>query len=170
MSRWESTNLMCSYDTPLDVIEQLRVRLGAYVQENSRDWSNVTVNIDKMEYQNAIYLIIAMEHRPNWQDWGGRWGRRTAFMRHLKTVLEELDVRYSMPVQPLLLPKGVSPSLGGQFNVNVRPPSRASGGSQSLSGNAGSFRGSDYMARSPSRSIKSERDSFEGRRGLAAGV
>ena len=54
----------------------------------SREWSNCAVNIDKMEYQNAIHLTVAMVHRPNWQDWGAeRCGRRTAFMRNLKTVL-----------------------------------------------------------------------------------
>ena len=102
-----------AYDTPLEVIEQLRIRLQAYVNANNREWSNVSVNIDKMEYQNAITLIIAMEHRPNWQDWGGRWQRRTAFMRHLKSVLEELDVRYAKPVQPVLLPCAPAPGGGG---------------------------------------------------------
>ena len=49
-----------------------------------------------MEYQNAIHLAVAMEHRPNWQDWGERWGRRTAFMGSLtETVLEDLDTRYT---------------------------------------------------------------------------
>ena len=57
-----------------------------------------------MEFQNAIHLKIGMEHRPNWQDWGGRWARRTAFMRFLKTTLEELDVRYTKPVQPVIMP------------------------------------------------------------------
>lgn len=27
-------------------------------------------------------------------------------MRHLKTTLEELDIRYTMPVQPVLMPRG----------------------------------------------------------------
>ena len=39
----------------------LRTKLQAYVQQNNREWSNVGVNIDKMEYQNAITLIVAME-------------------------------------------------------------------------------------------------------------
>ena len=50
------------------------------------------------------FLISIPLDRPNWQDWGGRWTRRTAFMRHLKTVLEELDIRYTKPVQPVVLP------------------------------------------------------------------
>lgn len=29
--------------------------------ENSRDWSGMDFNIDKMEYQNAIHIIVAME-------------------------------------------------------------------------------------------------------------
>ncbi|KAH8103207.1 hypothetical protein DFH11DRAFT_1692697 [Phellopilus nigrolimitatus] len=77
------------------------VDLKTYVSQNNREWSNVLVNIDKMEYQNAITLVIAMEHRPNWQDWGGRWARRTLFMRNLKVVLEELDITYTLPIQPV---------------------------------------------------------------------
>lgn len=51
-------------------------------------------------------LISFFLDRSNWQDWGGRWARRNAFMRHLKTVLEELDLRYTLPIQPVLLPSG----------------------------------------------------------------
>jgi len=44
-----------------------------------------------------------MEHKANWQDWGARWSRRNAFMRNLKSILEELEVGYSMPVQPIFV-------------------------------------------------------------------
>jgi len=110
-SMWETTTLTVAYDTSMEVIESLKNKINTYVSTNSREWSGFTLNIDKMEYQNAISLVVAMEHRPNWQDWGGRWTRRTAFMRHLKTVLEELDMRYTMPVQPVLLPASYRPSV-----------------------------------------------------------
>lgn len=61
--RWETTTLMVSYNTPLEVLEELRVRLNAYVAANNREWSNCALNIDKMEYQNAIHLIVAMERK-----------------------------------------------------------------------------------------------------------
>lgn len=61
--RWESTDIQVAYDTPLEVIEMLHSRLKAYVSQNNREWSNVLVNIDKMEYQNALTLIIAMERK-----------------------------------------------------------------------------------------------------------
>ncbi|KAI0788812.1 Mechanosensitive ion channel-domain-containing protein [Abortiporus biennis] len=132
-SMWESTTIMIAYDTPLDVIEQLRIRLQGYVSQNDHEFSNVGVNIDKMEYQNATHIIIAMEHRPNWQDWGGRWGRRTAFMRNLKTILEDLDVKYSLPIQPVLLPRGPGQRLY----------------SSSLYSDSGSFREPPSPKRSP---------------------
>lgn len=62
-ARWETTNITVAYDTPLEVIETLQSRLRSYVQQNNREWSNVAVNIDTMEYQNALTLIIAMERK-----------------------------------------------------------------------------------------------------------
>ncbi|KAF8078076.1 Mechanosensitive ion channel-domain-containing protein [Lyophyllum atratum] len=103
-SMWETTKLTVSYNTPLETIEQIKLRINSYVTANNREWSGCALNIDKMEYQNAITLVVAMEHRPNWQDWGGRWVRRNLFMRNLKQILEDLDVEYTMPVQPVLLP------------------------------------------------------------------
>jgi len=100
---WVVTNLQIAYDTPLEALEQLKSRLMSYVAVNNRDWNGASLNIDKMDYQNSITLVVGMEHKSNWQDWGARWARRNAFMRNLKTVLEELEVGYSMPVQPVFM-------------------------------------------------------------------
>ncbi|KAG8682823.1 hypothetical protein FRC11_014348, partial [Ceratobasidium sp. 423] len=101
-SMWETTDLQVSYDTPLEILEKLRQRLKQYVAGNSREWGGgCEININKMEYQNAIHLIVAMEHRGNWQDWGARWNRRNAFMKNLKSELENLEIQYSLPLQPV---------------------------------------------------------------------
>ncbi|KAF7971295.1 hypothetical protein HWV62_21450 [Athelia sp. TMB] len=122
--------------------DQLKTKLRQYINDNSRDWAGFDMNIDRMEYQNAIWLIVAVQHRPNWQDWGGRWGRRTAFMRHLKTVLEELDVRYTMPVQPILMPNKPSFPNASPRMRHQPSPSFQSTESREMMGNAGSFQGS----------------------------
>ncbi len=165
-SMWESTTVTVAYDTPLEVIEQLRTRLQAYVNANSREWSGLSVNIDKMEHQNAISLVVAMEHRPNWQDWGGRWVRRTAFMRNLKAVLEDLDVRYTKPIQPIIVPRGPGGLTSPFLDL---PPSPRSGGarrgavgaetSRETLGNAG-YLDLDPLGRSPSRSLRAGGDRF----------
>ncbi|CAE6403951.1 unnamed protein product [Rhizoctonia solani] len=127
-SMWETTDLQVSYDTPLEVLEKLRQRLKQYVAANSREWGGgCEINIDKMEYQNAIHLIVAMEHRGNWQDWGGRWNRRNAFMKNLKTELETLEIQYSLPLQPVT------------FHSHSHPPPWYRGGNENL-GNAGYMR------------------------------
>lgn len=128
-SMWESTTLMIAYNTPLELVEQLKARIQSYITANNREWSGSAVNIDKMEFQNAIHLTVAVEHRPNWQDWGGRWTRRTAFMKHLKSILEDLDVKYTRPVQPVLLPN--SPCSTNAFrSVGVEVNTR--GGEENL--------------------------------------
>lgn len=52
---------MVSYDTPLEVLEQLKTRLRQYITDNNREWAGFDFNIDKMEFQNAIWLIIAIQ-------------------------------------------------------------------------------------------------------------
>ncbi|KAH7327668.1 Mechanosensitive ion channel-domain-containing protein [Rhizoctonia solani] len=127
-SMWETTDLQVGYDTPLEIIEKLRQRLKQYVANNSREWGGgCEININKMEYQNAIHLVVAMEHRSNWQDWGGRWNRRNAFMKNLKTELENLEIQYSLPLQPVA------------FHSHSQPPPWYQGGNDSL-GNAGLMR------------------------------
>jgi hypothetical protein len=64
--RWESTNLMISYDTPLSLVEQLRSRISQYISENNREWNNSAVWIDKMEFQNVIHLNIGIEREYGW--------------------------------------------------------------------------------------------------------
>jgi len=52
---------MISYNTSIEVIEQLRMKIGSYITANNREWSGFRLDIDKMEYQNAIHLIVAIE-------------------------------------------------------------------------------------------------------------
>jgi hypothetical protein len=60
---WESTTLMIAYNTPLELVEQLKARIQAYITANNREWSGSAVNIDKMEFQNAIHLTVAVERK-----------------------------------------------------------------------------------------------------------
>jgi hypothetical protein len=59
--RWESTTLTVAYDTPMETIENLKNKISTYITTNSREWSGFSLNIDKMDYQNAIHLIVAIE-------------------------------------------------------------------------------------------------------------
>ena len=115
-----------SFDTPLEVMSDLRQRMRDYVNENNREWGGgLDMNINQIQNQNMIEIgmssqdwqcmqhpltasvicpsVVAMQHKGNWQDWGGRWNRRTKLMRHMKTVLDDLGVSYKLPLQPVQL-------------------------------------------------------------------
>ena len=61
--RWETTELVVSFNTPMEVIEQLKQKMQAYITANNREWSDCALNIDKMEYQNDLTLIVAIERK-----------------------------------------------------------------------------------------------------------
>ena len=91
-----------------------------------------------MEYQNTVHssCVAMSEHRPNWQDWGGRWGFRIAFMCDFKTVLEDLATR--------------SPSSHSSYLARRRPRRRNTNESDETLGNAGFFEATE-LGRDPSR-------------------
>lgn len=79
-------------------------------------------------------------------------------MRHLKTTMEDLDVKYSMPVQPILMPN--KPAFMNQQSSprspRFGPLRQTSAGmtSRETLGNAGSFQGSPTLNRAPTRGLR----------------
>ncbi|PWN42555.1 hypothetical protein IE81DRAFT_323312 [Ceraceosorus guamensis] len=99
---WEVTFIQVGFDTLIQLIDEFRAKMRQFVKENDREWGGgLEVNYDQISNQNSVQLVIAMEHKGNWQDWGARWARRTKLMRHVKTVCEELGIVYSLPPQPV---------------------------------------------------------------------
>lgn len=130
-NQWEVTNIQVGYDsTLLEMIDELRSRMRAYVKERDREWGGgMEINLNTIDTEtNSIELVVAMEHKGNWQDWGQRWSRRTQLMRKLKEELESLGITYQLPKQPVSFtlkpgqsphaPKGPQiPSAGGSKNT-----------------------------------------------------
>lgn len=101
-AQWEYTLIQLSFDTSLETIEKLRTRLRAWTKENDREFGGpLEVNFNSISQQNAVELIVAFEHKGNWQDWGARWNRRTKLMRQIKSISEDLGIVYQLPPQPI---------------------------------------------------------------------
>jgi len=49
----------------MEAIEQLKSKIVAYINANNREWSDCALNIDKMEFQNAIHLNVSVERKSN---------------------------------------------------------------------------------------------------------
>ncbi|EPQ27583.1 uncharacterized protein PFL1_04721 [Pseudozyma flocculosa PF-1] len=101
-AQWEVLKIQCAFDTSLQTLDTLRTRLRAWTKENDREFGGpLDLNFNEISQQNAVELVVAFEHKGNWQDWGARWARRTKMMRFLKTTCEELGIRYELPPQPI---------------------------------------------------------------------
>lgn len=119
---WETTNVMVSFNTALEVLHEFRARLRQYVLDYPRDWKGgLDVNIDFMKNQNMIQLVVAMEHKSNWQDWGGRWDRRTRLMKEMKKIMDALNMTYKLPTQPVSFAPH-RPCRGGSHGVEPSSP------------------------------------------------
>ena len=101
-AQWEFTLIQVGFETSLETIENLRSKLRAWTKENDREFGGpLDINFNTITQQNAVELVVAFEHKGNWQDWGARWTRRTKLMRRLKTTCEELGIVYHLPPQPI---------------------------------------------------------------------
>lgn len=103
-NQWEVTFVQVGYDsTLLEMIDELRSRMRGWVKSNDREWGGgLEINLNELKTdQNSIELVVAMEHKGNWQNWGERWSRRTQLMRQLKIELENLGITYCLPRQPV---------------------------------------------------------------------
>ncbi|PWN28445.1 hypothetical protein BDZ90DRAFT_231426 [Jaminaea rosea] len=145
-TQWEVTFIQLPFDTALAKIDDFRRLLRAWIKENDREWGGgLEVNYDSITNQTAVQLVIAMEHKGNWQDWGTRWSRRTKLMRQVKVISEELGIDATpMPRQPVsyINPRaaGVGPRSSGP-RVGDTGPAGAAGAQPGVGGQAGSAGG-----------------------------
>lgn len=101
-SMWETTNIQVGFETPLEIIHELRASMRAWVAEHNREWGGgMEIHYNTLNNQNYIDMIVAFEHKANFQDWGGRWVRRTKLMKRLKEEMDRLAITYTLPVQPV---------------------------------------------------------------------
>lgn len=107
-AQWEVLTLQVGFDTPVSKIDLLRQRLTEYCLANDKVWGGgLELLYDGVRNMNSIGLIIAVQHKNNWQDWLARWNNRTEFMRVLKNITTELELSYQPPQQPIsFMPMG----------------------------------------------------------------
>lgn len=140
---------MTSFETALQTIDEFRKRLRAWIKENDREWAGgLDVNYDSIENMNCVSLVIAMEHKGNWQDWGARWSRRTKLMRQVKYIAETLGMEYSLPPQPVSFhPRsGSAPFKTGNANKINFNNGRGPGGNNPAGPNGSTVVGSAASA------------------------
>lgn len=133
--------LQLAFDTPLQSIDALRSRMREWVKENDREWGGgMEINYNTITNLNALEVIVAFEHKGNWQNWGERWARRTKLIRQIKIFTDDLGITYCLPPQPVTFqqrPQGSNNPFSRYSGNQFRGQGSVSGGLSGGSGGSG---------------------------------
>ncbi|KAJ2713534.1 hypothetical protein H4R19_002199 [Coemansia spiralis] len=93
-----------SFDTPLDKIYALRERMDAYAENNPRDLiAPVGFSVDLLENSSRMQVSVGINYKTNWQDGARRGKIKLEFSIELRQAIQELGLRYAMPLQPVAM-------------------------------------------------------------------
>lgn len=102
-NQFEAATVQFGWDTPLEKLDQLEEKMNLWLQtdEQRRFEPGTACVIQSLVNQQYMEIAVGMTHRENWQDWGGRWNRRTAFHAALTYYSRELGITFYNSEQPI---------------------------------------------------------------------
>lgn len=102
-NQFENATVQFGWSTPLEKIDALEEKLNYWLQtdEQRRFEPGTAAVIQKLVNQQYLEITFGMLHRENWQDWGGRWNRRTAFHAAINYYSRELGIQFYGSEQPI---------------------------------------------------------------------
>jgi small-conductance mechanosensitive channel len=96
----EVVYLNVDFRTSNEQILELRERLIEWVNGQSRDFeSGFDLRLNEIVDMNKVILSMWLPHKGNWVELSKRWQRKTRFMLALKTILNEMNIKYELPAQ-----------------------------------------------------------------------
>lgn len=102
--QFESIKVGLDFHTPTSKIWALRDRMNEFCEENPRDYSGpISYNLMLLENVNRIELSVGINYKNNWQDVTRHFRILTEFSVTLRNAIVELQMRYSMPLQPVTM-------------------------------------------------------------------
>ncbi|KAH9813280.1 Mechanosensitive ion channel-domain-containing protein [Melampsora americana] len=102
-SQFENATVQFGWDTPLEKIDELEEKMNDWLQtdEQRRFEPGTAAVIQHLVNQQYIEITFGMIHRENWQDWGARWNRRTAFHAAINYYSRQLGITFYGSEQPV---------------------------------------------------------------------
>ncbi|KAI0080698.1 hypothetical protein K474DRAFT_1589318 [Panus rudis PR-1116 ss-1] len=90
----ENLTMQVAWRTPLEKLDALEKCLNDWLATEENRWfdPNTSVTLQKIEYQRHLELTIGIAHNGNWQDWGLRCARKTAFHAAVNYYCRQLGI------------------------------------------------------------------------------
>ncbi|KDR83508.1 hypothetical protein GALMADRAFT_55000 [Galerina marginata CBS 339.88] len=122
---FENLTMQVAWTTPLTKLDALEKCLNDWLSTEEHRWFEPSTNItlQNIEFQRYLELTIGIGHNGNWQDWGLRNARKTAFHAATQYYCRQLGiVGYEAPM-PIVYAN--SSTLTYQPSLSPVPPEEA---------------------------------------------
>jgi hypothetical protein len=99
----EGLTLQVAWRTPLAKLDELARVLNQWLETEPNRWFTppTSVTLQKIEHQRYLECTIGIGHNGNWQDWGLRMARRTAFHAAVNYYCNQLGIALADAPLPL---------------------------------------------------------------------
>lgn len=127
---FENMTLQVGWRTPLKKLDELEKCMKEWLATEENRWyePDTAVTLQKIDYQRCLEFTMGIGHNGyvycsflsanihnhvarNWQDWGLRNTRKTAFIAAAQFYCRQLGITYEESSQPVLLTDARAPSL-----------------------------------------------------------
>ncbi|PPQ68772.1 hypothetical protein CVT24_007714 [Panaeolus cyanescens] len=101
---FENLTMQVAWNTPLTKLDALEKCLNDWLSTEENRWYEPSTNItlQHIMFQRHLSLTIGIGHNGNWQDWGLRNARRTAFHAAVQYYCRQLGITAYQSPQPIV--------------------------------------------------------------------
>ncbi|KAG7096617.1 hypothetical protein E1B28_004034 [Marasmius oreades] len=119
--QFENCTLQIAWKTPLEKIDALESCMNSWLSTEENRWFEpaTSIMLQNIKFQRYLEITISMGHNGNWQDWGRRVARKTAFHTAVAYYCRQLGiVGYEAP-----LPVVWADDESGTYDGGLESPS-----------------------------------------------
>ncbi|KAL3646011.1 hypothetical protein CASFOL_011191 [Castilleja foliolosa] len=100
----DSLEFCIDFRTPLEKIGALKEKIKKYLEKNPLHWHpNHNVVVKEIENVNKIKMALFFNHTMNFQDFPEKSRRKTDLVLEMKSIFEELSIKYDLLPQEVRL-------------------------------------------------------------------
>jgi len=138
--QFESLTLQVSWRTPLEKLDRLEALLNEWLQIEENRWFEPSTScvLQTIDFQKSLTVTFGIGHNGNWQDWGLKNQRKTAFHAAARFYCRQLGISCHNSPIPIaftdeLGPKAMTSAMDGSTEM-VDPDSNLTDALRAMTG------------------------------------
>jgi len=101
---FENLTLQVAWRTPLEKLDALISAMNEWLETEENRWfePSTSLTLQHIDYQRSLVCTIGIGHNGNWQDWGLRLQRKTAFHAAVQHYCRQLGIQFHETPIPMV--------------------------------------------------------------------